>query len=499
MGKKKSKKSGVNEPDEIDLALAELPPLPPELMVAPAPIPKKALTPLKATAEEMRRPYVSVLCVTFNRRPFISTFLEMVRNQDYPQSRIEIIIVDDGTDPVEDVVEVAKMPNVRYVRVEKKMTLGTKRNYANSLVDKRAKYIIPMDDDDVMMRERISHSVDTLERNPGALCAGSSEMFLYFKHIKKLYKFGPYMVSPDTKMSHDATYGHRNRIGANLNDYIPIPTQHATNGTFAYRRELLNITQYDTSACLAEEKKFLKEYTIPMVQLNPFKCILCMSHEHNTFDKRKLLENMNPMFVSESTRDVDCFFQLPQDAHIKKFFLEDVDKMLENYEPGLPKMKPDVLKQIKEIEADRDRMMREQQQQQQQHQQQQHQPVIQIQQPGQPPQQLTLDEVVGLIRQQQSHIDYLNRQTVELEKNSFQYRKKMMDSMLEQMCVTNNKETELDPDADVRRTEALGDDVGNEVETSDENPLRYVDRRSDVFRRDAMNVMEASTRIQIEI
>ena len=254
MGKKKSNKT--KGPDEIDRALAELPPLPPELMVAPPP---PVLAPLKPTSEELRRPFVSVLCVTFNRRPFIPTFLEMIRNQDYPQSRIEIIMVDDGTDPVRDIIVAEKMPNVRYVRVENKMTLGTKRNYANSLVDKRAKYIIPMDDDDVMMRERISHSVETLERNPGALCAGSSEMFLYFKHIKKLYKFGPYMVSPDTKTAHDKTYGHRNCIGAKLDDYIPIPTQHATNGTFAYRRELLNITQYDTSACLAEEKKFLKE------------------------------------------------------------------------------------------------------------------------------------------------------------------------------------------------------------------------------------------------
>jgi hypothetical protein len=301
-------------------------------------------------------------------------------------------------------------------------------------VDKRAKYIIPMDDDDVMMSERISHSVEMLEKNPQALCAGSSEMFLYFKHIKKLYKFGPYMVSPEMKAGHEANYGHRNRIGAPLEDYIPIPTQHATNGTFAYRRELLSITKYNEKACLAEEKEFLKEYSIPMVQLNPFKCILCMSHEHNTFDKRKLLENMNPLFVSESNRDVDCFFKLPKEAHIKKFFLEEVDKLLENYEAGLPKMKPDVLKQIKEIEADRAKMMQEQMQKQQQQQQQQQgqqgQPVIMVQQPGQPPQQLNLEEIVQLIRQQQSTIEYLTRLNQNLETNNQTYRKKVMDHML---------------------------------------------------------------------
>jgi hypothetical protein len=148
MGKKKSKKP--QGPDEIDQALAELPPLPPELATAKP----KPMVPLKATPEEMRRPFVSVLCVTYNRRPFIPTFLEMVRNQDYPQSRIEIIIVDDGTDPIKDIVDAAAMPNVRYYRMETKVPLGTKRSYANSLIDKKTKYVIPMDDDDVMMSKR---------------------------------------------------------------------------------------------------------------------------------------------------------------------------------------------------------------------------------------------------------------------------------------------------------------------------------------------------------
>lgn len=388
------------------------------------------VVPLVPTKEELKRPFVSVLCVTFNRRPFIPMFLEMVRNQDYPQSRFEVIIVDDGTDPIQDLVEQARMPNVRYIRVKEKMPLGKKRNYANSLIDNRTKFIIPMDDDDVVMSERISHSVETLEKNPQAMCAGSSEMFLYFKHIKKLYKFGPYMVSPEDKGRHETMHHFRNRIGAKLDDYIPIPTQHATNGTFAYRRELLNITRYNETACLAEEKEFLKGYTIPMVQLNPFKCILCISHEHNTFDKRKLLENMNPTFVAESPRDINSFFKLPKEQHIKKFFMDDVDKLLDKYEPGLQKNKPDVVKQIAEIEKERAQQAQQYQQQQQQQQGQGGQPAIVIQQPGQPPQQLTMEEVVGLIRQQQTQIDFLQRHVGDLEIFSQVYQRQIMDHML---------------------------------------------------------------------
>ena len=83
----------------------------------------------------------------------------------------------------------------------------------------------------------------------------------------------------------------------------PYGPNHATAGTFAFKRELIQNTKYDSNAALAEEKSFLKNYTIPFVQLDPMKAILVFSHEHNTFDKRKLLENPHPNFVKESSQD----------------------------------------------------------------------------------------------------------------------------------------------------------------------------------------------------
>jgi hypothetical protein len=70
---------------------------------------------------------------------------------------------------------------------------------------------------------------------------------------------------------------------------------------------LLDITKYDDNACLAEEKAFLKEYTIPFLQLDPLKNILVISHEHNTFDKKNLLINANETYAKESTKTVDMF------------------------------------------------------------------------------------------------------------------------------------------------------------------------------------------------
>jgi hypothetical protein len=183
-----------------------------------------------------------------------------------------------------------------------------------------------MDDDDYYPPERISHAVERLQKNPKALCAGSSVMYIYFKHINEMYKFGPY--------------------GPN----------HSTAATFAFRKELLKETKYDDTACLAEEKQFLKNYTIPFVQLDPLKSILVFSHNHNSFDKKLLLKDGIHQFINKSTLKVDDFIKEP---HIVEFFMKNIDVLLENYIPGKPEFKPDVLKQMDEIKQKREKIIQE--------------------------------------------------------------------------------------------------------------------------------------------
>ena len=260
-------------------------------------------------------PFVSICTPTFNRRPFIPYIIKCFENQDYPKEKLEWIIIDDGTDKIEDLV--AHLPRVKYYKYNDKMPLGKKRN----LMHKKSSgdIIVYMDDDDYYPTDRVSHAVETLLNNPKALCAGSSEMYIYFKHIHKLYQFGPYS-----------------------------PT-HATAATFAFRREMLKTCKYDEDACLAEEKNFLKNYTVPFVQLNPLKCILVFSHNQNSFDKKKLLEHPN-QFVKESNKKIEDFVK---EEDVKKFFMEDIDALLEKYEPGDIKNKPDVLKQMDDMAKQR--------------------------------------------------------------------------------------------------------------------------------------------------
>ena len=327
-------------------------------------------------------PFVSVCTPTFNRRPFIQTMFQCFRNQTYPKDRMEWIIVDDGTDKIEDLVQASGISQIKYFRQDRKMALGEKRNFMHKQT--KGTILVYMDDDDYYPPERVEHAVDRLTENREALCAGASEIYIYFKHIQQMYQCGPY--SPN----------------------------HATAGTFAFRKELLNQTQYEDHAALAEEKAFLKNYTIPFVQLDPLKSILVFSHIHNTFDKRKLLDGQqHPDFFKPSTKTVADFIRQPNETAIKQFFVTDIETLLQNYAPGEPKMKPDVLKQIQEIEAERAKMTAQQTN-----------PVGQLMMnrgDGEPPVALSNEQIVQIIQDQQAKIREYEEQITKFANTKFDH------------------------------------------------------------------------------
>jgi glycosyltransferase involved in cell wall biosynthesis len=263
-------------------------------------------------------PRVSLCTPTFNRRPFFKGTIANVLAQDFPKDQLEWIIVDDGTDKIRDLVE--HIPFVKYISVEK-MSLGKKRNFMHEqcTFQNDDDIIVYIDDDDYYPVQRVSHAVSRL-MGSDALCAGSSELFIWFNSLQKMYKFGPY--------------------GPN----------HSTAGTFAFKRALLKITRYEDDAVLGEEKYFLKNYTIPFIQLDPLKTILVFSHNQNTFDKRKLIDTTSSV-CKESSLKVKHFIKSKE---IHSFYTKELDPLLEAYELGELKYKPDVVQEIKRREKARD-------------------------------------------------------------------------------------------------------------------------------------------------
>ena len=58
----------------------------------------------KKNKSDNTKPFVSICTPTFNRRPFIPAMIECFNHQTYPKDRIEWIILDDGTDKIEELV-----------------------------------------------------------------------------------------------------------------------------------------------------------------------------------------------------------------------------------------------------------------------------------------------------------------------------------------------------------------------------------------------------------
>jgi glycosyltransferase involved in cell wall biosynthesis len=351
----------------------------------------------KKTTIQNYKPFVSICTPTFNRRPFIENMFRCFRNQDYPKDRMEWIIVDDGTDKIGDLIEKANIPEIKYFQMDRKMLLGEKRNFMHSKA--KGSIIVYMDDDDYYPPERVSHAVQKLMGNKEALCAGSSEMYIYFKHINKMYQCGPY--------------------GPN----------HATAGTFAFKAQLLKETRYDDGAALAEEKSFLKNYTIPFVQLDPMKTILVFSHMHNTYDKKKMLDNPHPDYFKESAKRVRDFIRNSNEKEIMQFFLKDIDDLLDKYEDGQPKMKPDVLEQTAKIEAERKKMVEEETKKLQA---QMHTGIF-MNEPDKPPVELSPNQVMDYINQLKGEVDRLKKNSEELTQMNLGLQTKLMKLEMEKM------------------------------------------------------------------
>jgi glycosyltransferase involved in cell wall biosynthesis len=255
---------------------------------------------------------VSICTPTFNRRPFFPYLIKCVDHQDYPKELIEWIIIDDGSDKIEDLV--SGLPNTVYKYYPDRMTLGRKRNIMHEYCT--GDIIIYFDDDDYYPPERISHAVKMLVNNPGYLCAGSSLMYLYFREFNSLYKCGPY---------------GKNR---------------ATAASFAFKRELLEQTAYNEESIITEERDFLKNYTIPVLQLDSMKTILVVSHIHNSIDKKIMLRQMpNPYMSEELDIKVDDFF-CGVDKEIKWFYLYQLDMILSRYSEGRVENKPEIIEEI---------------------------------------------------------------------------------------------------------------------------------------------------------
>lgn len=238
--------------------------------------------------EDKNFPFVTIVTPTYNRRRFIPHLIQMVEHQDYKKTRMEWILLDDGQDKVKDLIDEAskRIPNIRYIALDEKLTIGAKRNRLNE--EAKGSIIVAMDDDDYYPPCRVSAVVNAFKQKQNAMVelAGASEIYMYYSDIQTIYKLGPYH------------------------------NKHATNGTMAWRASYAKTHTYDETVTHSEERSYLEDYKHPMIQLDPFKVMLVMSHSENTFDKKKMRDQENP-FIKKTEMKLKAFIK---EKELREFF-----------------------------------------------------------------------------------------------------------------------------------------------------------------------------------
>ena len=119
---------------------------------------------------------------TYNRREFVPLAIRYFQSQNY-QNR-ELIIIDDGTDPIGDLV-----PNewpIRYIRLDKKMTLGAKLNLGCEHA--RGSIIAHWDDDDWYAPWRLDYQLQGLYERGTDLC-GINQLFYFDLGTRRGYRY----------------------------------------------------------------------------------------------------------------------------------------------------------------------------------------------------------------------------------------------------------------------------------------------------------------------
>ena len=239
-------------------------------------------------SDNTQKPFVSICTVTYNRPSVLKLLEKRILDQTYPRDRMEWVLIDDSPS---DIPDFKPSPNsglkVTYQRLPEKLTLGKKRNVSNSFC--RGDIIVYMDDDDYYPPTRVEHAVQRLTTST-CLAAGSTILPILFVPENELWVSGPF----------------------NKN--------HATANTFAFKRELLKLTRFEDEATQAEERRFLKDYSIEMVQLEPKHTIVCIGHDRNTYEKRKLIQGgKNPRFrrIKELNQGQAALLQQISQAYLK--------------------------------------------------------------------------------------------------------------------------------------------------------------------------------------
>jgi hypothetical protein len=201
-------------------------------------------------------PDVSILCITKDRRIFMPLLKYSYMIQSYPEDKMELVIVDDGDDPIEDTL--IGVPNVKYVKCEQGMTISQKRNLAvqNAMYD----VLVNMDDDDVYPNNSVLHRVAMLLKEPTKQCGFCTTIPCY-----DVTKYSSFMNVPPMTLA---------------------MSERVSEATLVFTRKFWEESPFDDTVHIGEGNAFIRGREQMCRELSPQDVIVSLVHPKNTSSRK---------------------------------------------------------------------------------------------------------------------------------------------------------------------------------------------------------------------
>ena len=240
---------------------------------------------------------VSIITISQSSRfEFLKILFDLIKNQTYTNI-IEWVIVEgsknlnDANTNKEQIYSMIKEKKtqvnfqINYINNNQNnlnLKLGELRNIGNKQCI--GDITVCMDDDDYYPPTRVEHVLKKLSESNFKI-AGCSNHYMYDYNLNMLVQlkvFGKY---------------------------------HSPNSCMAWKKEYLLNNSHDPSKDFGEESSFTKNFTEPMVQLDPEYTVITSSHNSNTFSKKKFFISV----ANNIDSSVDKIIKIP----ITNFIPED--------------------------------------------------------------------------------------------------------------------------------------------------------------------------------
>lgn len=220
-------------------------------------------------------PYIAVVTPTKNRRQHLEFQVEQMKEQTYPKEKL-IWIITDSSDSVDTSwADIQYMyPNIIYKSLPSDTTLGESRNIGLNICTEhiiKPEYILFMDDDDIVHKDRFKHSVEEMDRSPSYQVGGCSNMYMFLVKGEDLVEIGSF------------------------SEKLNYTIHHALEPTIIVRYEYILTNFFDDTDPRGLLIPFLNYWSVPILELDPKKVCLLIGHDKNTFDKYQVIKDENKM------------------------------------------------------------------------------------------------------------------------------------------------------------------------------------------------------------